>query len=181
MTRFWIGVACREHVLKGVEGGFAQVCHGKRNPLQRMRGGDWIAYYSSVERLGETTPCRRFTAIGKIGSREPEQVRVSEEFSPFRRDVAFVRTAREADVTPLIPALSFITNETRWGFPFMRGFFEVTAADFELISHHMGTSIDSETSLESESGITPAPSESSMTRTSSKRVAGKRLREVEAL
>ena len=31
--RYWIGVACREHVGRGVAGGFAQLCHGKAAPL----------------------------------------------------------------------------------------------------------------------------------------------------
>ena len=39
MTRFWIGVVSKEHVLRGVEGGFCQVCHGKKAPLNRMKKG----------------------------------------------------------------------------------------------------------------------------------------------
>ncbi len=35
--RYWIGVACKEHVLRGVTGGFCQVCHGKAAPLNHMR------------------------------------------------------------------------------------------------------------------------------------------------
>lgn len=30
----------------GVAGGFAQACHGKKSPLQKMKVGDWLAYYS---------------------------------------------------------------------------------------------------------------------------------------
>ena len=37
MTKFWIGVVSKEHVLRGVEGGFCQVCHGKKRPLNRMK------------------------------------------------------------------------------------------------------------------------------------------------
>ncbi|WP_313897332.1 EVE domain-containing protein [Bacillus cereus group sp. BfR-BA-01380] len=44
---YWIGVASRDHVLKGVEGGIAQLCHGDSSPLKRMKSGDWIIYYSS--------------------------------------------------------------------------------------------------------------------------------------
>jgi hypothetical protein len=39
MTRYWIGVASKEHVQRGVLGGFAQVCHGKAGPLNRMEEG----------------------------------------------------------------------------------------------------------------------------------------------
>lgn len=44
--RYWIGVVSASHVSRGVQGGFAQLCHGKSAPLQRMRPGDWLIYYS---------------------------------------------------------------------------------------------------------------------------------------
>ena len=47
-TRFWIGVASREHVRLGVAGGFSQLCHGKAHPLKRMAVGDWLIYYVSA-------------------------------------------------------------------------------------------------------------------------------------
>lgn len=34
--RYWIGVASREHAMKGIYGGFAQLCHGKEAPLKKM-------------------------------------------------------------------------------------------------------------------------------------------------
>ncbi len=46
MTKFWIGVVSKEHVLRGVEGGFCQVCHGKKRPLNRMKKGDYL--YTTV-------------------------------------------------------------------------------------------------------------------------------------
>jgi len=46
MAKFWIGVVSKEHVLRGVEGGFCQVCHGKKGPLNRMKKGDYLLYYS---------------------------------------------------------------------------------------------------------------------------------------
>src|SRR4051812_18172527 len=45
-ARAWVGVVSRTHVQRGVLGGFAQVCHGKRSPLDRMRDGDALVYYS---------------------------------------------------------------------------------------------------------------------------------------
>lgn len=39
-TRYWIGVVSKNHVLRGVEGGFAQVGHGKGAPLRRMAPGE---------------------------------------------------------------------------------------------------------------------------------------------
>ena len=40
MTRYWLGVASKDHVQIGVEGGFCQLCHGKKTPLTRMQRGD---------------------------------------------------------------------------------------------------------------------------------------------
>ncbi|MFJ7939210.1 hypothetical protein ACIQYG_11945 [Peribacillus sp. NPDC096622] len=28
--------------MKGIDGGFAQLCHGKEAPLKKMKNGDWI-------------------------------------------------------------------------------------------------------------------------------------------
>ena len=60
--RHWIGVVSRQHVLRGVAGGFAQIGHGKAAPLRRMAVGDRLIYYSPVDVLGEAAPCRRFAA-----------------------------------------------------------------------------------------------------------------------
>ena len=45
MMKYWIGTVSQEHVLRGVAGGFCQVCHGKAAPLNRMKRGDWLLYY----------------------------------------------------------------------------------------------------------------------------------------
>ena len=66
MTRFWIGVVSKEHVLRGVEGGFCQVCHGKKAPLNRMKKGDYLLYYSPKYQLNGQEKLQAFTAIGKI-------------------------------------------------------------------------------------------------------------------
>jgi len=89
MNRFWIAVASREHVLRGIAGGFAQVCHGKSSPLKRMTKGDWIIYYSPTEIFGEKNPCRRFTALGQINDTEPYMFAMSNDFVPWRRNVSF--------------------------------------------------------------------------------------------
>ena len=135
--RYWIGVASREHVMRGAAGGFAQVCHGKPGPLKQMTAGDWIVYYSPVEQFGGKTPCRKFTAIGRILPKEPYQVRMSDDFIPWRRDVAF-SPAKEAAIEPLIETLSFIQNKRSWGFPFRRGCFSIPPGDFHLIASSMG-------------------------------------------
>jgi hypothetical protein len=64
--RYFIIVASKEHVKRGIksipsqnikiyttfnnnegiQGGFAQACHGKKAPLAKINVGDWILYYS---------------------------------------------------------------------------------------------------------------------------------------
>ena len=137
MTKYWMGVASREHVLRGMNGGFCQVCHGKPGPLKQMEPGDWIIYYSPTERFGESEPCRKFTAIGKICEREPYTCQMSDDFIPWRRDVTFY-SVREVPIEPLIEELTFIQDKRRWGFPFRRGCFTIPFCDLSLIASNMG-------------------------------------------
>lgn len=137
MIKYWIAVASREHVLKGVAGGFAQVCHGKGGPLKRMHEGDWIIYYSPTEKFGTKEPYQKFTAIGKITADEPYQYAMSDDFIPWRRNVNFV-AVQEAPIQPLIERLTLIQNKHRWGFPFRWGCFEITEHDFHIIANAMG-------------------------------------------
>jgi len=136
MRRYWIGVASNEHVKKGIVGNFAQVCHGKQGPLKRMSEGDWIIYYSPTEKFGESEPCRKFTAIGKVLSDEPYLFPMSDSFIPWRRNVKFI-SSHEVAIEPLLDQLNFITNKQYWGLVFRRGFFEINPSDFELIASAM--------------------------------------------
>ncbi len=135
--RYWIGVASKEHVMRGVEGGFAQVCHGKESPLKQMSSQDWIVYYSPTIKFGEKTPCQAFTAIGQIQEGKPYSFQMSSDFTPFRRDVNFM-PCKEISILPLIEELDFIQDNRRWGFPFRRGCFSISEADFRKIAFLMG-------------------------------------------
>lgn len=137
MVRYWIGVVSKEHVQKGVAGGFAALCHGKNGPLKRMATGDWIIFYSPTEVLGGKKPYQQFTAIGKIASKEPEEITLSPDMNIWKRDVDYA-PSHETPIKPLISSLSFILNKKRWGFPFMRGFLEIKDHDFRLIATGMG-------------------------------------------
>ncbi len=141
MARFWIAVASREHVLLGVAGGFAQVCHGKPGPLKRMAEGDLIIYYSPTDKFGDKAPYRHFTVVGKVNRGEPYAFAMSEDFIPWRRNVTFA-SSHETAIEPLIDQLSFIHDKHRWEFPFRRGCFEIPAADFRLIARNMGVVLD---------------------------------------
>lgn len=141
MTKYWIAVASKEHVQRGVTGGFAQVCHGKKAPLTQIEPHDWIVYYSPVNQFGGKEICRCFTAIGQIVSSEPYLFEMSENFHPWRVDVRFFQS-KEAPIGPLIDRLSFILDKKYYGFPFRKGFFSVSCSDFKRIAAEMGIDID---------------------------------------
>ena len=136
MTRYWIGVASKEHVQRGVLEGFAQVCHGKAGPLNQMKGGDWIIYYSPTFKFGEKEPCQSFTAIGELSSGDPYPFAMSEDFIPWRRDVRFIKS-QKTPIQPILDKLSFIKDKQKWGFPFRRGCFEISKIDFQVIAKAM--------------------------------------------
>lgn len=136
----WIGVASRDHVLRAVEGGFAQVAHGKRAPLQRMASGDWIAYYSPRMQLGGVEPCRAFTALGRVTDDRVYRVDQGEGFRPWRRDVDYL-TARAAPLEALSGTLSFLSDARSRGLVFRRGLFRVGEDDFRAIAAAMGATI----------------------------------------
>jgi hypothetical protein len=134
--RYWIGVVSQAHVERGTAGGFCQLCHGKAQPLHRMNTGDWLIYYSPKTDFHAGVPCQAFTAIGQIQGDGVYQVDLG-DFSPYRRDVAYL-PCQAAPIGPLLDQLSFIPDPKRWGFPFRRGHFEITAADFAIIAGAMG-------------------------------------------
>jgi len=135
---YWIGVASKDHVTRGVEGGFCQLCHGRAQPLKRMEPGDWIIYYSPKEAFGGDISCQKFTAIGRVIGEEVYQFEMAPGFIPFRRDIDFL-PAQAADIRPLINHLNFIHNKDRWGYAFRFGHIEISQEDFELISSRMLT------------------------------------------
>lgn len=134
--KYYIAVASKDHVLKGVEGGFMQANHGKANSLKKLKEGDWIIYYSSKNFIDKDEKCQCFTAIGQIKDEELYQGIMSSEFQPFRRNVRFY-DCKETSIIPLIEQLSFIPDKKRWGFPFRFGFLEISENDFQIIQNEM--------------------------------------------
>jgi EVE domain len=134
--KYWIGVASKEHVQRGVDGGFCQLCHGRAQPLKRMSVDDWIIYYSSKEKFGEATPCQQFTAIGQVIGDEAYKFEMAPGFIPHRRDVNFLKS-KSIDIRPLIGQLSFIKDKTHWGSPFRFGYLQIPREDFQLIAMQM--------------------------------------------
>ena len=135
-SRFWIGVASREHVHLGIAGGFSQLCHGKAYPLKRMTVGDWLIYYSPKERFGENIPCQKFTAIGRVIVADLYPHEMFPGFVPYRRNIDFFEST-DAPIRPLLGQLTFINDKSRWGYAFRFGHLEIQRGDFEVISMGM--------------------------------------------
>ncbi len=140
-ARYWVGVVSRDHVLRGVEGGFAQLSHGKRAPLERMRVGDWLVYYSPRESRNGGKPLRSFTAIGRVVGEGAYPFEMGGGFVPFRRDVAYL-PSEDAAIRPLADQLSFTNDKERWSQPFRRGHFGIVREDFLRIASAMGVCPD---------------------------------------
>ena len=136
MRNYWIGVVSRSHVQIGVKGGFVQLNHGKKAPVQRLKAGDMLAMYSPRESYPDGPALQAFTAIGTILSGEVYQVEMSPEFKPYRVDVEFAACAT-APIKPLVEYLSFIKSKTHWGAAFRFGYIKVPEADFALIADAM--------------------------------------------
>ncbi len=134
--RYWIGVASRDHVRRGVAGGFAQLCHGKRNPLARMGCGDWLVYYSPRSALKGGEIVQAFTSVGQLLGDEIYPFRMSETFVPYRRRVNYL-PCEAAPIKPLLPQLAFVQDLKRWGYQFRFGHFEISVSDFQTITDAM--------------------------------------------
>jgi len=107
----WINTISRDHVQKGVKGGFTQAGHGKQTGLKRLKKGDWIVFYSPKTSYQDGEPLQAFTAIGRIKDDELYQVEMAPGFVPWRRNVEFME-CREVPIKPLIGGLSFIKDKT---------------------------------------------------------------------
>jgi hypothetical protein len=133
----WIGVASRDHVRRGIEGGFCQLGHGRHALVRRLGAGDRIIYYSPKENMAGSTPVQAFTAIGEIAAGDAYLVQMTADFEAWRRDVVWW-PSQDAKIAPLIPNLTFIKDPARWGYPFMRGSFKISVDDFATIARAMG-------------------------------------------
>ena len=134
--KYWIIVASKDHVKRGIAQGIAQACHGKAQQLKRMKKDDFVIFYSGKQTLGKPDKCQEFTALGKVIDEEIYQFQVSKDFCPSRRNIEFA-DSEDISILPLIANLDFIKDKKSWGYPFRFGFFEINQNDFKLISSKM--------------------------------------------
>jgi hypothetical protein len=132
----WLGVVSAEHVRRGVSLGIAQIGHGKRAGLARMRAGDTLIYYSPRERLRDGEPVRSFTAIGTIADDEIWQADEG-TFKPFRRRVSYDDSAQVTPIEAVKPQLD-LTSIPNWGIVLRRGLVKLSPHDVDVIGRAMG-------------------------------------------
>lgn len=135
LMKYWIGVVSRDHVKRGVQLGIAQIGHGKRPGLARMKAGDWLIYYSPKESLTGDAPLQAFTAIGKVADDDLWQEDEG-DFKPWRRRMIYALST-EAPIRPLLDDLGPTAGKTNWGYAFRRGLLEITGNDSGVIAAAM--------------------------------------------
>jgi hypothetical protein len=134
--KYWIIVASKDHIARGVADGFMQANHGKQASLKRIHADDWVLFYSPKQTMNSTEPCKAFTAIGQAVGEDIYQHKMSEDFIPWRRDIKFYEST-ETPIVPLINELDFIINKKSWGYAFRFGFLKIGEQDFERIRSGM--------------------------------------------
>ena len=134
--KHWIIVASKDHLQRGVAGGFIQANHGKAAPLKRMHTGDWVIFYSPKLEYDKPEKLQCFTAVGKIVDEDIYQFDMGDGFVPFRRNVNFL-PAHDVPILLLINELTFIKDKTHWGAPFRFGTLQIPEEDFRLIASRM--------------------------------------------
>lgn len=130
----WMGVVSADHVARAVELGVAQINHGARGPLTRMRAGDVVVYYSSIARFGERTPFRWFTAMGVVQGDEVWQGEDG-DFRPWRRRVDYLDVAPVALGT--VRDALHLTDDPHWGYRLRLGIVPLDDHDVAVLREHM--------------------------------------------
>lgn len=128
----WIGVASADHVARGRKGGFMQVNHGKAGPLNRIKPGDTIIYYSPTSEMGGGSKVQSFTAAGCVADKEPYAGAMGGSVVMTRRDVEWLET-KVAPIAPLLDDLEFTRGKQNWGFVFRFGVVKISDADRDTI------------------------------------------------
>jgi hypothetical protein len=44
--KYWVNTVSRDHVARGVSGGFTQSDHGRAARIAKLEKGDWMVFYS---------------------------------------------------------------------------------------------------------------------------------------
>ncbi len=134
--RYFVNTVSRDHLQRGIVGGFTQANHGRPTGLKLLKRGDLIVFYSPKTAFEGGEPLQAFTALGRVADDAPYRAEMSPSFRPWRRKLEFL-PSEEAPIRPLIEELNFLTDKAHWGMLFRRGLFEIPERDFEVIAKAM--------------------------------------------
>lgn len=136
MSRGWLGVVSEAHVRRGEELGIAQLNHGKRSGLARLRAGDTLVYYSPTRQRADRVPYQCFTAIGIVPDDDIWQADEG-DFKPYRRRLAYL-PARPVPLEEVRSRLH-LTAEPNWGYQLRYGLVPLDVHDVEVLGEAMRT------------------------------------------
>lgn len=88
--KYWINVVSRDHLQRGIAGGFMQANHGKNTGLKRLKTGDYVLFYSPKTSYQGGEPLQAFTALAQVADDELYQVEMVPGFVPWRRNVTYL-------------------------------------------------------------------------------------------
>jgi hypothetical protein len=109
-----------------------QVNHGKAGPLNRIKPGDTIIYYSPTSEMGGGSKVRSFTAAGRVADKEPYAGEMGGDLVATRRDVDWFET-KVAPIAPLLDDLEFTRGKKNWGYVLRFGVVKISDADRDII------------------------------------------------
>lgn len=141
MQKYYIICVSLEHAKHGIIWGFIQSNHGKSTNIKRLKTGDGVLIYSSKHYFTPDNTVENklqsFTALGYVQDEELYQGDMGWGFTPFRRNIDFIKEIHHTPISPLLYDLEFVKDVKKWGFPLMYGFLEISRHDFELIVSKM--------------------------------------------
>lgn len=131
---FYLISASRDHVLSARKQSIVQANHGVKAPMERLRPGDGVAFYSARHQLKGKEPCQRFTAMATVADGHVFQERVTETFKPWRRVAVFEEGFKEIDINDVLGDLECLgKGKGKWGVYLRRGFIRMTRLDWEVL------------------------------------------------
>lgn len=133
---YWLAIASANHVQRGVDGGFMQVCHGKERPLKRLTKHDGVVYYSPSKVMGEKDGFQSFTSVGHVCDDAPYPFDMGHGFQPYRRNVNWLANA-SVPIKPLLQVLDITRGLKNWGYAFRFGLLSLSENDFNVILDRM--------------------------------------------
>lgn len=133
MVKYWIGVLPKEYVEIAFKESFCQICNGKRYFINKIALNDRMIYYSPKSNINSKEKYQKFVATGTITSESEYQVKISEGFYPFRKDMQFEKIQREVDLIELKYNSEWIKCRGNLRF----GYFQITEELFSSIYNKM--------------------------------------------